>query len=110
MPRDDYREYLQLCVLFPGGIPPYGETFGTPAAGITLGGCRRYIRPEDRPFPPSTPRDLKSLEESAPFAAVAYVQLWVEVPLWNEALINASASFSAFKFSADVGCRLRALR
>ena len=92
MPRDDYREYLQLCVLFLGGLPPRGATFRAPGADHHARWMSKAIYALKiflfRHQLQLCPRDLKSVEEFATFAALVYVQPWTEAPLPNEALMN----------------------
>lgn len=79
-PRDDYRELLELTIIFLGGVPPRGVRFAKPGAmhrarfmarliyGLKIFAFREVFK--------LTPRELRGIKELCIFGVKHYVKSW----------------------------------
>ncbi|XP_034248433.1 uncharacterized protein LOC117649636 [Thrips palmi] len=91
-PRDDYKEFLQLTIIFLGGIPPGGISFRKPGAlnktrwmARAVYALKMYMFQKQYPF---TRAEKKGLEDICIFVSAAYVKFWFECPSATMAPLN----------------------
>jgi hypothetical protein len=84
-PRDDYREFLELSMIFLGGVPPRGIRFIAPGAmhharwmskvlyslKIWMFRSQFHLRP----------KEAKGLRDICIFAVRLYLKIWITAPL-----------------------------
>jgi len=91
-PRDDYEEFIQLVLIFLGGIPPNGIRFRQPGAYHLTRWmskaiyCLKILMFCDQ-FQIST-KEKKSLEDICSFIVECYIQVWISAPDIITAPIN----------------------
>ena len=91
-PRDDYREFLELSVIFLGGIPVRGVHYQIPGAmhharwmakviyAIKMWLFRREFK--------MTAKEERSIRELATFSVLIHLRAWITAPLAVEAPLN----------------------
>jgi hypothetical protein len=91
-PRDDYKELLQLTIIFLGGVPSKGISFRAPA-GLHRARwmakaiyCFKLFMFKDQ-FK-LTKRELKAITEICVFVVVVYVRCWFQAPAASSAPRN----------------------
>jgi hypothetical protein len=79
-PRDDYRELLELTIIFLGGIPPRGVHFAKPGAMHRARFMARLIYSLKifafRTVFKLTPRELQGMKEFCVFGIKHYIKSW----------------------------------
>jgi hypothetical protein len=91
-PRDDYREFLELSVIFLGGIPSRGVRFQTPGAMHRARWMAKVIyaikiwlfREQFR----MTASEIRGVRDLATFAVIIHLKAWITAPIATEAPLN----------------------
>lgn len=91
-PRKDYKEFIELCLIFLGVLPSSGIQFKAPGAchharwmSKAIYSLKIYIFRKQFPL---TPEEMKNLYKICLFIVLVYVEFWFKAPLAIEAPFN----------------------
>jgi hypothetical protein len=98
-PRDDYREFLELAIIFLGGIPPRGVHFCAPGVMHHARWMAKALYTFKiwmfRSQFSLTGREEKGLRDVCLFLITVYLEAWFTAPVAAAALVTILNSFSA---------------
>jgi len=91
-PREDYEEFIKLCIIFPGGADPAEISFRTPGACHqarwmvkAIYSLKMFLFQHQFTL---TTKQKHSVKELALFVSRIYVRCWHEAPLGRKASLN----------------------
>jgi hypothetical protein len=91
-PRDDYREFLELCMIFLGQIPTRGVHFQSPGAmhrarwlAKVLYSIKIWLFRDQFKM---TKTELKGISAIAAFGVIIYLKAWITAPVATNAPLN----------------------
>lgn len=91
-PRDDYREFLELSILFLGDVPVRGVRFQVPGAMHRARWMAKVIYAIKmwlfRGQFKMTPSEERGIREVATFSVLVHLRAWMTAPLTAEAPLN----------------------
>jgi len=105
-PRDDYRELIELAIIFLGQVPPRGVRFRVPGPmhharwmSKVLYSIKVWLFRAQFKL---TAKEEKNIKELCLFCVLVYIKAWLTAPLTNEAprndleLMNALLAYKEF--------------
>ena len=109
-PRDDYRELLELALIFAGGVPSRGVSFRKPGAihharfmSRLICAMKMYILRHAGFM--MTDRELRGVGEFCIFGVVAYTRSWFLCPLPTAAPVNDLNLLKLLASTGSPACR-----